>query len=71
MAARLAHELKNPLFPLQITARTCSGARPLPRIVRRSFPRRLRTLLAELANLKQIVGRFSDFAKMPAPKCSR
>jgi signal transduction histidine kinase len=25
------------------------------------------TLLAELANLKQIIGRFSDFAKMPAP----
>jgi len=27
-----------------------------------------RTLLAELANLKQIIGRFSDFAKMPAPE---
>jgi signal transduction histidine kinase len=26
------------------------------------------TLLAELANLKQIVGRFSDFARMPAPE---
>lgn len=25
------------------------------------------TLLAELANLKQIISRFSDFAKMPAP----
>jgi len=27
-----------------------------------------RTLLAELANLKQIIARFSDFAKMPAPE---
>ena len=26
------------------------------------------TLLAELANLKKIIGRFSDFAKMPAPE---
>jgi signal transduction histidine kinase len=26
------------------------------------------TLLAELANLKQIVARFSDFARMPAPE---
>jgi signal transduction histidine kinase len=26
------------------------------------------TLLAELANLKQIIARFSDFAKMPAPQ---
>jgi len=26
------------------------------------------TLLAELANLKQLVARFSDFAKMPAPE---
>jgi len=26
------------------------------------------TLLAESSNLKQIIGRFSDFAKMPAPE---
>ncbi len=26
------------------------------------------TLLAEIANLKTIIGRFSDFSKMPAPQ---
>ena len=29
---------------------------------------RILTLLAELANLKTIIGRFSDFAKMPPPQ---
>jgi signal transduction histidine kinase len=29
------------------------------------------TLLAEIANLKTIIGRFSDFAKMPQPKFER
>jgi two-component system, NtrC family, nitrogen regulation sensor histidine kinase NtrY len=30
-----------------------------------------RTLLAEIANLKGIVGRFSEFSKMPQPKLQR
>jgi signal transduction histidine kinase len=32
------------------------------------FQESTRTLLAEIANLKTIIGRFSDFSKMPAPQ---
>ncbi|MCL5288982.1 MAG: ATP-binding protein, partial [Acidobacteria bacterium] len=68
LARRLAHELKNPLFPLQITVENLQRARErsageFDEVFREST----NTLLAELANLKIIVGRFSDFAKMPAP----
>jgi nitrogen fixation/metabolism regulation signal transduction histidine kinase len=69
LARRLAHELKNPLFPLQITVENLVRARKVdPREFDEVFRESTRTLLAELANMKMIIGRFSDFAKMPAPQ---
>jgi signal transduction histidine kinase len=67
LARRLAHELKNPLFPLQITIENLQRARETPQF-EEVFRESTTTLLAELDNLKTIVGRFSDFAKMPAPE---
>lgn len=68
LARRLAHELKNPLFPLQITVENMRRAREqYPEQFDEVFREGSSTLLAELANLKQIISRFSDFAKMPAP----
>jgi signal transduction histidine kinase len=69
LARRLAHELKNPLFPLQITVENLVRARKVdPHEFDEVFRESTRTLLAELANMKTIIGRFSDFAKMPAPQ---
>jgi signal transduction histidine kinase len=69
LARRLAHELKNPLFPLQITVENMQRAREsYPEQFDEVFREGTATLLAELSNLKQIIGRFSDFAKMPAPR---
>src|SRR5207247_3226483 len=69
LARRLAHELKNPLFPLQITVENMQRARAhYPEQFEEVFREGSETLLAELAKLKQIIGRFSDFAKMPAPE---
>jgi nitrogen fixation/metabolism regulation signal transduction histidine kinase len=66
LARRLAHELKNPLFPLQITVENMQRARErFPDQFDEVFREGSATLLAELAQLRQIVGRFSDFAKMP------
>jgi len=68
LARRLAHELKNPLFPLQITIENLQRARQTsPQQFDEVFRESTTTLLAELDNLKTIVGRFSDFARMPAP----
>ncbi|HLW78278.1 MAG TPA: HAMP domain-containing protein, partial [Terriglobia bacterium] len=69
LARRLAHELKNPLFPLQITVENLLRARQQnPAQFDEVFRESTATLLAELADMKTIVGRFSDFAKMPAPE---
>jgi two-component system nitrogen regulation sensor histidine kinase NtrY len=70
LARRLAHELKNPLFPLQITIENLQRSRGTPQF-EEVFGESTATLLAELDNLKTIVGRFSDFAKMPAPELER
>ena len=68
LARRLAHELRNPLFPLQITVENMQRARQLgPQQFQEVFSEATATLKAELANLNTIVGRFSDFSKMPTP----
>ena len=69
LARRLAHELKNPLFPLQTTVENLQRAREqnspqFDEVFRESTG----IMLGEIDNLKAIVSRFSDFAKMPQPE---
>lgn len=69
LARRLAHELKNPLFPLQLTVENLLRARTqslqqFDEVFRESSS----TLLAEISNLKTIIGRFSEFSRMPHPQ---
>jgi signal transduction histidine kinase len=52
---------------LQITIENLQRARQTPQF-EEVFRESTTTLLAELDNLKTIVGRFSDFAKTPAPE---
>lgn len=69
LARRLAHELKNPLFPLQLTVENLVRARAQnPEQFDEVFRESSSTLLAEIANLKTIIGRFSEFSKMPQPQ---
>jgi signal transduction histidine kinase len=71
IARRLAHELRNPLFPLQITVENLQRARHLEaEEFLEVFNESTSTLKAELANLNAIVGRFADFSRMPAPQFS-
>jgi signal transduction histidine kinase len=71
LARRLAHELKNPLFPLQLTVENLVRARAQaqsPEQFDEVFQESSSTLLAEISNLKTIIGRFSEFSKMPHPQ---
>jgi len=72
LARRLAHELKNPLFPLQLTVENLIRARnQSPAMFDEIFRESSQTLLAEISNLKGIIGRFSEFSKMPQPQLQR
>jgi len=72
LARRLAHELKNPLFPLQITIENMQRARAAgAQEFDETFQEGARTLLDEVRNFKTIIGRFSDFSRMPPPQFER
>lgn len=69
LARRLAHELKNPLFPLQLTVESLLRSREAGRQqFDETFQESAGTLLSEIDNLKKIIGRFSEFSKMPQPQ---
>jgi two-component system, NtrC family, nitrogen regulation sensor histidine kinase NtrY len=69
LARRLAHELKNPLFPLQVTVENLMRAKQKsPEMFEEVFNEGTTTLLAEINNLKIIIGRFSEFSRMPQPQ---
>ena len=72
LARRLAHELKNPLFPLQLTVENLMRARQQsPQQFEEIFQESSATLLAEIANLKAIISRFSEFSRMPQPQVQK
>ncbi len=72
LARRLAHELKNPLFPLQLTVENLVRARQQSlEQFDEIFSESSSTLLAEIANLKTIISRFSEFSGMPQPQFQR
>ncbi len=68
LARRLAHELKNPLFPLRLTIDNLQRAKAEhPLEFDEVFDECVATLRAGVTNLNSVIARFSDFAKMPTP----
>jgi two-component system nitrogen regulation sensor histidine kinase NtrY len=71
MARRLAHELKNPIFPIQLSIETLRRALEQEQQAGRFgelFRDASDTILDELRALKGIIDEFSDFARMPQPR---
>jgi two-component system nitrogen regulation sensor histidine kinase NtrY len=69
IARRIAHEIKNPLSPIQISLETLRKAkdRQHPQFDA-LFTELTETMLEEVARMTRIVSEFSDFARMPAPR---
>lgn len=69
VARRLAHEIKNPLTPIQLSAerlnRHFGGA---PDATRALVEECTRSIVGEVESLKALVDEFSQFARMPTPK---
>lgn len=69
IARRIAHEIKNPLTPIQLSMETLRRAHQLGRpefdeILEESTT----TILEEVQRLRRIVSEFSEFARMPKPQ---
>ena len=77
MARRLAHELKNPIFPIQLSIETLrrvlekdAQAGTAEDTFRDLFIESSDTILDELRSLRKIIDEFSEFARMPRPEMS-
>jgi signal transduction histidine kinase len=75
MARRLAHELKNPIFPIQLSIETLrrvlerdEGGADADERFRGLFVESSETILEELRSLRKIIDEFSEFARMPRPR---
>ena len=69
VARRLAHEIKNPLTPIQLCAermRRQFSSAPAP--ARALVEECTTTIVGEVESLKALVDEFAQFARMPAPK---
>ncbi|MCC6624044.1 MAG: HAMP domain-containing protein [Deltaproteobacteria bacterium] len=69
IARRIAHEIKNPLSPIQMSIETLKKVweRRHPEF-EAIFQESTATILEEVQRMKRIVTEFSDFARMPAPR---
>jgi two-component system, NtrC family, nitrogen regulation sensor histidine kinase NtrY len=69
VARRLAHEIKNPLTPIQLSAerlrRKLSDVEPPLQVLVQECTS---TIIGEVESLKGLVDEFSQFARMPAPR---
>jgi nitrogen fixation/metabolism regulation signal transduction histidine kinase len=73
VARRLAHEIKNPLTPIQLSAERLEmklGER-LSREDGETLRRATGTIVSQVAALKAMVDDFRDYARLPAPAPSR
>jgi two-component system nitrogen regulation sensor histidine kinase NtrY len=69
VARRLAHEIKNPLTPIQLSAeRMRRHFNTAPAATQALVAECTTTIVAEVESLKGLVDEFSQFARMPAPR---
>ena len=69
VARRLAHEIKNPLTPIQLSAeRLRRHFASAPEGAKALVEECTGTIVGEVESLKGLVDEFSQFARMPAPK---
>jgi two-component system nitrogen regulation sensor histidine kinase NtrY len=69
VARRLAHEIKNPLTPIQLSAeRLRRHFSQAPAATRDLVDECTTTIAGEVESLKGLVDEFSQFARMPAPR---
>lgn len=68
VARRVAHEVKNPLFPIRLAAETVrKGVRRDHPDLKRLVEESTETILKEVDAIDRLVSEFTQFARMPAP----
>ncbi len=69
VARKMAHEIKNPLTPIQLTIDNLNS-KYLPNLSeekKHKYQENLKTILKQIKQIENLVNEFSDFARMPKP----
>ena len=69
VARKMAHEIKNPLTPIQLTIDNINS-KYLPELSEEKkykYQENLKTILKQIKQIENLVNEFSDFARMPKP----
>jgi two-component system, NtrC family, nitrogen regulation sensor histidine kinase NtrY len=67
VARRMAHEVKNPLTPIKLTAQRLLRRAREGRLESQRVQEGAETILTEVTSLLRLVDSFSEFAKLPVP----
>ncbi len=72
IAQRMAHEIKNPLTPIKLSAqRILKKFNESPESLENILPASTDAIIKEVENLTKLIEQFRDFAKMPVPNPSK
>ena len=69
LARKLAHEIKNPLTPIQLTIDKLSSkySDKIESEKKEDFTKSLKIIVKQIKQIENLVNEFSDFARMPKP----
>ena len=69
VARKLAHEIKNPLTPIQLTIDNLKSKylENVDEAKRNKYQENLKTIQKQIKQIESLVNEFSDFARMPKP----
>lgn len=68
VAQQVAHEVKNPLFPIRLSVENLQQAKVSPEIFENIFQECTDTIIEEVDRIGRLIDEFQQFARMPKPK---
>ncbi len=68
VARQLAHEIKNPLFPIRLSVENLQAAKDQPEIFEKIFDECTETIIEEVDRIRGLIDEFHQYARLPAPK---
>lgn len=67
VARQLAHEVKNPLFPIRLSVENLQAAKDQPKIFEKIFDECTETIIEEVDRIRGLIDEFHQYARLPAP----
>ena len=68
VARQVAHEIKNPLFPIRLSVENLQQAKSNPEVFEQIFSECTNTVIEEVDRIGRLIDEFHQFARMPKPQ---